>query len=87
MVHPYLGRELGGLTDDRITAAGRVWTHPGTVIECNPSRLPEVDLDRQRARASRDARFHHRRLDACHEPMITDPGPLTELLVAAAAVA
>jgi pimeloyl-ACP methyl ester carboxylesterase len=68
---------------DRIGATERAWAHPGTVIECNPSRLPELDLGRQRARAERDAHFHHRDLDACHEPMITDPDGLTRLLIEA----
>jgi hypothetical protein len=66
---------------DVIGPTGRAWSHPGTVIECKPSRLPELDLARQRARAQTDPRFHHRALDACHEPMITDPDALTRLLI------
>jgi hypothetical protein len=61
----------------------RAWSHPGTVVECKPSRLPELDLARQRARAQTDPCFHHRALNACHEPMITDPDALTRLLIEA----
>lgn len=72
---------------DRIGCTDRAWSHPGTVIECNPTRLPEVDLGRQRARAASDEHFHHRLIEACHEPMITDPDRLTELLAEAAQLA
>jgi len=68
---------------DTIGSTGRAWSHPGTVIECTPSRLPELDLARQRARAQTDPCFHHRALNACHEPMITDPDALTRLLIEA----
>jgi DNA-binding FadR family transcriptional regulator len=68
---------------DKIGPTDRAWSHPGTVIECNPSRLPELDLARQRARAETDARFHRRVLDACHEPMITHPDELTRMLAEA----
>ena len=53
------------------------------MIECKPSRLPGLDLARQRARAQTDPRFHHRALNASHEPMITDPDALTRLLIEA----
>jgi pimeloyl-ACP methyl ester carboxylesterase len=69
---------------EKIGATDRAWSHPGTVIECNPSRLPEIDRTRQRARAETDPHFHHRVLDACHEPMITHPGELTRMLAEAA---
>jgi hypothetical protein len=68
---------------DKIGPTDRAWSHAGTVIECNPTRLPALDLARQRARAARDAHFHHRELKACHEPMITDPDQLTRLLTEA----
>jgi len=61
----------------------RAWSHPGTTIECNPSKLPAVERDRQRARAESDPHFHHRMIDACHEPMLTHPDELTKLLVEA----
>jgi pimeloyl-ACP methyl ester carboxylesterase len=66
---------------DKSGPTGRAWSHPGTAIECNPSRLSEVDLARLRARAANDPHFHHLVLDACHEPMITHPDELTLLLV------
>jgi pimeloyl-ACP methyl ester carboxylesterase len=69
---------------DKSGATDRAWSHPGTVIECRPSRLPELDLARQRARAETDPRFRHRVLDACHEPMITHPDELTRMLAEAA---
>lgn len=69
---------------DKIGATDRAWEHPGTMIECSPSRLPELDIERQRARAQSDSHFHHRHIDACHEPMITDPDVLTQLLIEAA---
>jgi pimeloyl-ACP methyl ester carboxylesterase len=65
---------------DKIGATDRAWSHPGTVITCNPSRLPERERARQLARAKTDAHFRHRVLNACHEPMVTDPGELTRLL-------
>jgi pimeloyl-ACP methyl ester carboxylesterase len=71
--------DKSGITD-------RAWSHPGTVIECNPSRLPEGERARQLARAAADTRFHHRVIDACHEPMITHPDELTRLLAEASAV-
>jgi pimeloyl-ACP methyl ester carboxylesterase len=69
---------------DKSGPTDRAWAHPGTVIECNPTRLPAEDLRRQLIRAESDARFRHRRIQTCHEPMITDPGELTDLLVEAA---
>jgi pimeloyl-ACP methyl ester carboxylesterase len=69
---------------DRIGPTGRAWSHPGTTIECNPSRLPVLERDRQRARAEVDPHFHHRMIEACHEPMLTHPDELTKLLVEAA---
>jgi pimeloyl-ACP methyl ester carboxylesterase len=69
---------------DQIGSTSRAWTHPGTTIECNPSRLPVIERDRQRARATDDLHFHHRMIDACHEPMLTHPDELTKLLVEAA---
>jgi pimeloyl-ACP methyl ester carboxylesterase len=69
---------------DIIGPTDRAWSHPGTLIECMPTRLPELDLARQRARAQTDPRFHYRALNACHEPMITDPDALTRLLIEAA---
>jgi pimeloyl-ACP methyl ester carboxylesterase len=68
---------------DRIGPTGRAWAHAGTAIECNPSRLPGVEAARQRSRAESDPRFHHRVIDACHEPMLTHPGELTQLLIEA----
>lgn len=65
---------------DKSGPTGRAWSHPGIVIECNPSRLPPLELARQRARAQSDTRFGHQLLDACHEPMITHPGELTRML-------
>ena len=70
---------------DKSGPTDRAWAHPGTAIECNPTRLPERDLARQRARAETDACFQHRKLDSCHEPMITEPDQLTRLLIEAAA--
>jgi pimeloyl-ACP methyl ester carboxylesterase len=70
---------------DKSGPTDRAWAHPGTAIECNPTRLPERDRERQHARAEADPHFHHRRLDTCHEPMVTDPDELTRLLVEAAA--
>lgn len=70
---------------DKIGATDRAWSHPGTAITCNPSRLPKVERARQLARAQLDARFHHRVIDACHEPMITHPAELTRLLAEAIA--
>ena len=69
---------------DKSGPTDRAWAHPGTAIECNPTRLPERDLARQRARTETDAHFHHRKLDTCHEPMVTDPDELTTLLIEAA---
>jgi pimeloyl-ACP methyl ester carboxylesterase len=68
---------------DRIGPTDRAWAHPGTMIECSPSRLPEVDSGRQRARAESDATFHRRIIDAPHEPMVTHPAELTKLLLEA----
>ncbi|UKA64367.1 alpha/beta fold hydrolase [Arthrobacter sp. FW306-04-A] len=68
---------------DKIGPTDRAWSHPGTMIECNPSRLPALEGARQRARAESDLRFHHRTIDACHEPMLTHPDELTKLLVEA----
>jgi len=68
---------------DTIGPTERAWAHPGTTIECNPSRLPAVERGRQRARAESDPHFHHRTIDACHEPMLTHPDELTKLLVEA----
>jgi pimeloyl-ACP methyl ester carboxylesterase len=68
---------------DKIGPTERAWSHPGTVIACNPSRLPERERARQLARAKSDAHFHHRVIDACHEPMITHPDELTRLLAEA----
>lgn len=59
------------------------WTHRGTTIECNPSRLPSVERDRQRERAEQDPHFRHRMIDACHEPMLTHPDELVALLIEA----
>lgn len=70
---------------DQVGATERAWTHPGTAIECNPSRLPELERARQLARSKSDAHFHHRILDACHEPMITHPEELTRLIAEAIA--
>lgn len=70
---------------EKIGATDRAWSHPGTFIECNPSRLPGLERARQRSRAQTDARFHHRVLDACHEPMITHPDELIRLLAEAVA--
>jgi hypothetical protein len=70
---------------EKIGATDRAWSHPGTFIECNPSRLPALARARQRSRAQTDARFHHRVLDACHEPMITHPDELIRLLAEAVA--
>jgi pimeloyl-ACP methyl ester carboxylesterase len=61
----------------------RAWAHPGTAIECSPSKLPVIELERQRARAESDPHFHLRMIDACHEPMVTHPDELTELLIEA----
>jgi len=69
---------------DKSGPTSRAWSHPGTAIECTPSRLPELDLARQRSRAQADTRFRHRMLDACHEPMITHPDELTRMLAEAA---
>jgi pimeloyl-ACP methyl ester carboxylesterase len=68
---------------DKSGTTGRAWSHPGTMIECNPSRLPERERARQRARAQSDPQFHHRIIGACHEPMITHPEELTQLLIEA----
>jgi pimeloyl-ACP methyl ester carboxylesterase len=68
---------------DKSGTTDRAWSHPGAMIECNPSRLPELDIARQRARADADPRFLRLMIDACHEPMITDPQRLTELLLEA----
>jgi pimeloyl-ACP methyl ester carboxylesterase len=68
---------------DKIGATDRAWAHPGTSIECNPSRLPEIEIARQRARAESDPHFHHRVIGACHEPMLTHPDELTKLLLEA----
>jgi pimeloyl-ACP methyl ester carboxylesterase len=68
---------------DPIGPTDRAWAHPGTTIECNPSKLPAVERARQRARAESDPHFHHRMIDACHEPMLTHPDELTKLLVEA----
>ena len=68
---------------DPIGPTDRAWAHPGTTIECNPSKLPAVERARQRARAESDPHFHHRIIDACHEPMLTHPDELTKLLVEA----
>lgn len=70
---------------DRIGSTSRAWSHPGTTIECNPSRLPVIERDRQRQRAVDDPHFHHRMIEACHEPMLTHPDELTKLLAEAAA--
>jgi pimeloyl-ACP methyl ester carboxylesterase len=69
---------------DEIETTDRAWSHPGTMIECCPSRLPDLDLERQRTRAQTDPHFHRQEIDACHEPMITDPERLAELLLDAA---
>jgi pimeloyl-ACP methyl ester carboxylesterase len=69
---------------DPVGRTARAWSHPGTMIECGESRLPPVDLERQRARAERDPHFHHRTIPGCHEPMVTVPEELTALLVEAA---
>jgi pimeloyl-ACP methyl ester carboxylesterase len=66
---------------DRIGATARAWSHPGTMIECRPSRLPDLERARQRARAESDPTFSRRVLHACHEPMITHPDELTRILV------
>lgn len=68
---------------DKIGPTDRAWSHPGTTIECNPSRLPALEVARQRARAESDPHFHRRVIAACHEPMLTHPDELTELLVEA----
>jgi pimeloyl-ACP methyl ester carboxylesterase len=68
---------------DKIDAVNRLWTHPGTSIECLPRRLSELDSSRQRARAASEAGFDYATLEGCHEPMITDPDQLTRLLVQA----
>jgi hypothetical protein len=69
---------------DKIGTTDRAWSHPGTMTECAASRLPELELERQRARAQTDAHFYRREIDACHEPMIIDPEVLAQLLVGAA---
>jgi pimeloyl-ACP methyl ester carboxylesterase len=66
---------------DKIGPTDRAWSHPGTMIECNPSKLPAVEGQRQRARAATDPHFHHRVIDSPHEPMVTHPEELTRLLV------
>jgi pimeloyl-ACP methyl ester carboxylesterase len=68
---------------DPIGPTDRAWAHPGTMIECSPSKLPAIEMARQRARAESDPHFHHRTIDACHEPMLTHPDELTKLLVEA----
>jgi pimeloyl-ACP methyl ester carboxylesterase len=68
---------------DKSGTTDRAWSHPGAMIECSPSRLPGLDLARQRARANADPRFQRLTIDTCHEPMITDPLLLTELLLEA----
>ena len=54
-------------------------------IECNPSVTGEIELERVRARAAKDSRFHHRYLDTCHDAMVSDPDGVTTLLLEAAA--
>lgn len=68
---------------DCIGPTDRAWSHPGTMIECRPSKLPTKERERQRARAQMDPHFHHRVIDSPHEPMITHPDDLTKLLVEA----
>jgi len=69
---------------DAVGTTDRAWSHPGTMIECSESRLPELELERQRSRAQTDAHFHRREIDTGHEPMIADPEVLAQLLVDAA---
>jgi pimeloyl-ACP methyl ester carboxylesterase len=69
---------------DRLESTARAWTHPATFIECNPSRLQPDELQRIRARADEDPDFRLRHMDTSHEPMVTDPDGLTELLLEAA---
>jgi pimeloyl-ACP methyl ester carboxylesterase len=69
---------------DKIGTTDRAWSHPGTMIECSESRLPGLELERQRARAESDPHFHRLTIEGCHEPMITDPEVLVRLLVDAA---
>ncbi|WP_249019834.1 alpha/beta fold hydrolase [Conexibacter sp. S30A1] len=64
---------------DKIGTVDRAWSHPGLAIECRPSRLPEVDLERQRTRAAEEATFDYIALDGCHEIMVTDPDALMEI--------
>lgn len=62
----------------------RAWTHPGMFIECRPSMHGSAQLERIRARSEKDSRFVYRTLDGGHEPMITNPAALTDLLLEAA---
>lgn len=66
---------------DHLGHIERVWTLPGTFIECNPSRISELELERVRARDAIDSQFSIERLDTCHEAMITAPKALADILI------
>jgi len=68
---------------DSVGSTERIWGHPGTFIECSPSRVSAEELERVHERAAVDEQFHLRGIDTCHEAMLTEPDLLTELLIEA----
>jgi pimeloyl-ACP methyl ester carboxylesterase len=69
---------------DRPGTISRVWELPGTFVECSPSMLPDHMLERMREHAATAPAFAYRRLDACHDAMVTRPAEVAALLIEAA---
>jgi len=67
-----------------IAATDAAWSHPGTYIECAPTRLAARETDRVKARVARDPSFRYRVLNSSHEPMVSIPQEVADLLVEAA---
>lgn len=66
---------------DPIGIVNRVWTHPGTFVECSPSQLTPDLLQRMRARSELRPRFTYRVVECAHDLMVTEPGLLVRLLL------
>jgi pimeloyl-ACP methyl ester carboxylesterase len=64
--------------------AENVWTRPGMYVECGDSAHPSAGTARARARSGWDPTFHHRVLASGHEPMVTTPVAVADLLLEAA---
>jgi pimeloyl-ACP methyl ester carboxylesterase len=66
---------------DPIGTVDRVWTHPGTFVECAPSLLTADLLRRMRARSELEPRFTYRVVEGTHDLMVTEPELLVGLLL------